>query len=330
MKTTATLVLVLGVVGLASIGGAQDVDKAKQEGRVVFYTSWGPTDADYVVKAFEKKYPSLKVESVRSSSEKTLNRLLTEQRTNTFLGDVVAISGIQSGILKERGALDRYESKEAVHFPTEWRDPQGYGVGLHQTLYIIGYNTRLVPAAMAPKSYDDLLQPRWKGQLGWDMEEFYLFGALLKARGKEKGMDFWRRLASQNINFRKGYTLITELVSAGEFPVAVSLYQHRVDEYIEKGAPVQWVAPNPLIGGDPNTISLLKNAPRPNAAKVFIDFMLSSEGQKLLQDKGRSPGRIGLGPKNPRLKGAKTFTLRVSPDEYEQLGREFNKIFKVE
>jgi iron(III) transport system substrate-binding protein len=152
----------------------------------------------------------------------------------------------------------------------------------------------------------------------------------MKTRGKDKGLEFWRRLADQQVNFRKGYTLISELVSAGEFPVAVSLYQHRVDEYAEKGAPLQWVAPNPLVGGDPNKISLLKNAPRPNAAKVFIDFMLSAEGQKLLQDKGRSPGRIGIGPKNPRLKGAKIFTLHVASDEYEQLGKEFNRVFKVQ
>ncbi len=185
-------------------------------------------------------------------------------------------------------------------------------------------------ADAVPRSYEDLLQPRWKGQLGWDTEEFYLFGALMKVRGKEKGLEYWRRLAEQQINFRKGYTLISELVSAGEFPAAVSLYQHRVDEYAEKGAPLQWVAPNPLVGGDPNKISLLKNAPRPNAAKLFIDFMLSTEGQKLLQDKGRSPGRIGMGAKNPRLKGAKIFTLHVNSDEYEQLGKEFNRIFKLQ
>src|SRR5262249_39546547 len=116
------------------------------------------------------------------------------------------------------------------------------------------YNSRLVAPDAAPKSYEDLLQPRWKGQLGWDPEEYYLFGALLKAHGKERGLDHWRRLAAQQINFRKGYTLISELVSAGEFPVAVSLYQHRVDEYAEKGAPLQWVAPNPLVGVDPNKI----------------------------------------------------------------------------
>jgi len=330
MRFVVVLWTVLSVpLGLGA-AAAQDLAKAKQEGHLVFYTSWGPGDADYVVKAFEKKYPPLKVETVRASSERTLTRLLNEHRAGTFLGDVVAVSGIQSGILKTKGVLDRYQSPEAVNFPVEWRDPDGYGTGLHQTIYVIGYNSQLVPPDAVPKSYDDLLQPRWKGQLGWDSEEYYLFGALLKARGKEKGLDYWRRLAAQQINFRKGYTLISELVSAGEFPVAVSLYQHRVDEYAEKGAPLQWIAPNPLVGGDPNKISLLKNAPRPNAAKLFIDFMLSAEGQKLLQDKGRSPGRIGIGPRNPRLKGAKTFTLHVTAEEYEELGKEFNRIFKVQ
>ena len=202
-------------------------------------------------------------------------------------------------------------------------------MGIYQSINVIGYNTRLVPAGAVPKSYDDLLNPRWKGQLGWDMEEYYLFGALMKIRGREKGLEFWRRLAEQRINFRKGYSLITELVSAGEFAISVSLYQHRVDAYIDKGAPIQWVAPNPLVGGNPSTMALLKNAPRPNAAKVFIDFVLSAEGQKLHQEKGSNPGRIGIGPKNPRLKGAKVFTFHVNSEEYEQLGKEFNNVFKV-
>jgi len=329
MRLVASIVAALSIPLFFCAGLAQDLAKAKQEGRVVFYTSWGPSDADYVVKAFEKKYAPLKVETVRASSERTLTRLLSEHRANKFLGDVAAISGIQSGILKEKGSLDRYQSPEATIFPVDWRDPDGFGMGLHQTIYVIGYNTKLVSADAVPKNYEDLLHPRWKGQLGWDTEEYYLFGALMKARGKDKGLEFWRRLAEQQVNFRKGYTLISELVSAGEFPVAVSLYQHRVDEYAEKGAPLQWIAPNPLVGGDPNKISLLKNAPRPNAAKLFIDFMLSAEGQKLLQDKGRSPGRVGIGPRNPLLKGAKAFTMHVSSEEYEQLGKEFNRVFKL-
>src|SRR6266436_7934650 len=123
-----------------------------------------------------------------------------------------------------------------------------------QTIYVIGYNSKLVPAGAVPKRYEDLLNPRWKGQLGWDPEEYYLFGALMKARGREKGLKLWQQLAEQQISFRKGYTLISELVAAGEFPVAVSLYQHRVDEYLDKGAPILWIAPAPTVG---YTLSLL-------------------------------------------------------------------------
>ena len=329
MKRAAASFFAIALV-LATYASAQDIEKAKQEGRLVFYTSWGLSDADYVIKAFEKKYPFLRVELVRSTSEKTLNRLLTEHRAQTYLGDVVAISGIQSGILQSRGILDRYQTSEAANFPNGWIDPQGCSFGLHQTIYVIGYNTRLVPPSAAPKEYDDLLDPKWKGQLGWEAEEYYLFGALLKLRGKTKGLEFWRKLAAQRMNFRNGYSLLAELVSAGEFPVAVSLYQHRVDEYIDKRAPVQSVVTNPLIGGDPNKISLLKGASHPQAAKLFIDFMLSLEGQKLLQDRGRSPGRIGLGPKNPRLKGVKIFTSHFDTEEYEQLGKEFKDVFKVD
>src|SRR5918999_1839020 len=108
MKSVASLLLVLSVPLFSASVVAQDLAKAKQEGRIVFYTSWGPNDAAYVVKAFEKNYPPLKIETVRASSERTLTRLLTEHRAGTFLGDVVAFSGIQSGILKAKGTLDRY------------------------------------------------------------------------------------------------------------------------------------------------------------------------------------------------------------------------------
>jgi ABC-type glycerol-3-phosphate transport system substrate-binding protein len=142
---TISFLIAMGFVPITPDAFAQDLAKAKQEGRIVFYTSWGPTDADYVVKAFEKKYPPLKVETVRSSSERTLTRLLSEHRTNTFLGDIVTISGIQSGILKEKGSLDRYQSSESVNFPADWRDPDSFAMGLHQTITSSAITRRLFP-----------------------------------------------------------------------------------------------------------------------------------------------------------------------------------------
>jgi iron(III) transport system substrate-binding protein len=147
--------------------------------------------------------------------------------------------------------------------------------------------------------------------------------------GKEKGLEFMRRLAAQEPNFRKGHTLLTELLAAGEFPVVVAAYQHRVDEFISKSAPVQWVLTEPLIGSPRHHISLLAGAPRPDAGKLFIDFMLSAEGQQVLRERGRIVGRKGIDPSNPKVKHAKIFTLPVSAEKYDQLIKEFQQHFKT-
>jgi iron(III) transport system substrate-binding protein len=136
-----------------------------------------------------------------------------------------------------------------------------------------------------PKSYDDLLQPRWKGQLGWDTEEYYLFGALMKARGKEKGLDYWRRLAAQQINFRKGYTLISELVSAGEFPVAVSLYQHRSTNTPRKARRCSGSRPTRWSAATQQNFAVEKRAAA-QRRQIVHRLHAVGEGQKLLQDKG--------------------------------------------
>ena len=142
---SAAIALIVAV--LSGTVHAQDFDKAKQEGRIVFYTSWGPSDADYVVKAFERKYPPLRVEPVRASSERTLNRLLSEQRAGN-------ISRRRRGSQRHPvGHLERkigprplsIREKQRI-FPPIGAIRMAYGVGLHQTIYVIGYNSRLVSA----------------------------------------------------------------------------------------------------------------------------------------------------------------------------------------
>ena len=321
--------LILGFTFFTSDAFSQDLEKARQQGKVVVYSSMGANDVNAVVRAFEHKYPFIKLEAYRTSSEKVLGRLVSEHRARKFLSDVVTVDGIESLVLKEKGILDRYVSREAAHLPPQWQDPEGYWTAIHQILFVMAYNTRLVSEADAPRRYEDLLLPRWKGKLGMESEEFYWFGAMLEVMGREKGLEFMRRLAGQEPNFRKGHTLLTELLSAGEFPVAVAVYQHRVDEFITKGAPVQWVLTDPLIGSARHYICLLAGAPRTDAAKVFIDFMLSAEGQQVLRERGRIVGRKGVDPSNPKVKQAKIFTLPVSAEKYNQLIKEFQQYFKT-
>ncbi len=326
----AILLLLIIVCALFSVDAfSQDLEKARQQGKVVLYTSMGSSDVNAVVQAFERKYPFMRLEPYRTSSEKTLVRLVNEHRARKYLGDIVTVDGIQSLVLKEKRILDRYVSREAAYFLPQWQDSEGYWTALHQILFVMAYNSRLVAEAEAPKRYEDLLLPRWKGKLGMETEEYYWFGSMLEIMGKEKGLEFMRRLAAQEPNFRKGHTLLTELLSAGEFPVAVAVYQHRVDEFISKGAPVQWVLSDPLIGSPRHHISLLVGAPRPDAGKLFIDFMLSADGQQVLRERGRIVGRKGIEPKNPKVRQAKVFTLPVSAEKYEQLIKEFQQYFKT-
>ena len=327
---TILLLFVIGCALLSVDAFPQDLEKARQQGKVVLYTSMGASDAAAVVKAFERKYPFVRLEPYRTSSEKVLVRLVNEHRAKKYFGDVVTVDGLQSEVLKEKGILDRYAFRETVNFPAQWRDPEGYWTAVHQILYVMAYNTKLVSEAEAPKRYEDLLNPKWKKKLGMDAEEYYWFGAMLEVMGREKGLGFMRALAAQEPDFRKGHTLLTELLSAGEFPVVVALYQHRVDEFISKGAPVQWILSHPLIGSSRHNVSLLVGAPRPDAGKLFIDFMLSTDGQQVLRERGRVVGRRGIEPKNPRLKGAEIFTLLAPAEKYNQMIREFQQYFKTE
>ncbi len=321
--------IILGLIFFISDAFSQDLEKARQQGKVVVYSSMGSSDVNAVVRAFERKYPFVKLEPYRTSSEKTLVRLVNEHRARKYLGDVVTVDGAESLVLKEKGILERYASREAAHLPPQWQDPERYWTAIHQILFVMAYNTRLVTQAEAPKRYEDLLNPKWKKQLGMESEEYYWFGAMLEVMGREKGLEFMRRLAGQEPNFRKGHTLLTELLSAGEFSVAVALYQHRVDEFISKGAPVQWVLTDPLIGSPRHNISLLAGAPRPEAGKLFIDFMLSAEGQQVLRERGRVVGRAGIEPSNPRVKQAKIFTLALSAEKYDQFIKEFQQHFRT-
>lgn len=322
--------LILGFTFFVSHAFSQDLKKARQQGKVVLYTSMGTNDANAVVKAFERKYPFMRLEPYRTSSEQVLVRLVNEHRAKKYFGDAVTVDGLQSEVLKGKGILDRYVSRETVHFAPQWKDPDGYWTALHQILYVMAYNTKLVSEAEAPKKYEDLLNPRWKKKLGMESEEYYWFGAMLEVMGRDKGLEFMRGLSAQEPNFRKGHSLLTELLSAGEFPVVVALYQHRVDEFIAKGAPVQWTLSRPLIGSSRHNVSLLAGAPRPDAGKLFVDFMLSPDGQQVLRESGRSVGRRGIEPKNPRLRKADVFTLLAPAEKYNQMIKEFRLHFKTE
>jgi iron(III) transport system substrate-binding protein len=263
------------------------LEGAKKEGKVVVYTSLNLKDSVPISEVFEKKY-GVKIELWRSSSEKVLQRAVTEARAGRHSVDAFELNGPELEALYREGLLEEYYSPQFVNIPASAFPKHRHYAADRFNFFTIGYNTNLVKPADVPKSYEDLLDPRWVGRIGIEASDTDWFGSLVKAMGEEKGLAYFRKLARMKPQIRTGHTLIAELVAAGEIPLAVDIYNHNAERLKVKGAPIDWKPLTPTFGR-PNAVAMAKHAERPHAALLFADFMLSLEGQKLLKKRNRVP-----------------------------------------
>jgi len=251
---------------------------------------------------------------------------MNEARAGKVLFDLVAVRGLETHQLVKAGLLQPYVSPESVAYSAGFKDSKGYWVDYFDSYNVIGYNTQLVARDQAPKSWEDLLDPKWKGKIALDEENFSWYGAMTQKWGKEKTQRYMRTLAKQDIQLRNGQTLIAQLMAAGEFSVAMVL-AHRIEKMKEQGAPVEWVTTLDPVTASLHPIGIAAKAPNPNAAKLFIDFILSKDGQQLLLSIERTPARPGIDTKMEARK-LKLFPMPPELGErYEQFQKEFREIF---
>ena len=334
MRRVSMLLLLLSVfnLGFSFRSVAQDshtqklLDGAKKEGALVWYMSASIEDAKAILLAFNKKYPFLKTDFFRASSARLFNRIVNEARAGKVLFDLVAVRGLETHQLVKAGLLQPYVSPESAAYPAGFKDSKGYWVDYFDSYNVIGYNTQLVARDQAPKSWEDLLDPKWKGKIALDEENFSWYGAMTQKWGKEKTQRYMRALAKQDIQLRNGQTLIAQLMAAGEFSVAMVL-AHRIEKMKEQGAPVEWVTTLDPVTASLHPIGIAAKAPHPNAAKLFVDFILSKDGQQLLLSIERTPARPGIDTKMEARK-LKLFPMPPELGErYEQFQKEFREIF---
>lgn len=298
----ALALVILFAIGTESLRAAdsQLIERAKKEGTFLLYTSMNTPDVNQVFDGFRKRYPFITPKSYTTRSAALLERVITEARAGKYFSDVIQGNAFTLFLLGKRGHLEPYASPEARSFPDSYRDPAGTWVAAYLQLNVIGYNTKLIPRSDAPKGYEDLLAPKWKGKMGLDDKQYIWFDGLLKAMGREKGLAYTRKLATQAIHFRSGNTLLANLLAAGEFGLLINARPDSIDELKQKGAPVEWVAPRPTTA-NVLPIAIARNAQHPYAGKLFMDYMLSEEGQKRLSAMGRTVARPGIAAANPRL-----------------------------
>ncbi len=266
---------------------ARLVERAKQEGTVVLYTSLAPTESKPLAEAFEKKY-GLKVELWRALSDKVVQRVVTEAQGKRFAVDVVETNGPEMEMLSREKLLAEFHSPYISDLPVGAIPPHREWMPDRMNYFVVGYNTEKVRRSEIPATYEGFLDPRWKGRIGLEATDSEWMATLIKAWGNDKGMDYFRKLSAMKPDVRKGHVLLAELVAAGEVPVGLTMYNSNIESLKRKGAPIDFVPVQP-VAARAQGIGLARHAPHPHAALLFADFVLSPEGQKLFESMGRVP-----------------------------------------
>jgi iron(III) transport system substrate-binding protein len=253
---------------------------AKKEGVVSIYTSMPLDDMAALTTAFEAKY-GVKAKVWRSGSEKILQRGLLEAKANRFEVDVFETNSPEMEVLSREKVLIAGNSPflnelipQAIPSHKEW-------IATRLNIFTCAYNTKLVKKEELPKTYQDLLDPKWKGKLSVEADDSDWLAETVMKMGEEKGLALFREIARKNaVSVRKGHTLLSNLVASGEVPLALTVYNYKIEQMKNSGAPIDWFALDPTIAR-PNANGVARNAPHPHAALLFQDFELT-EGQQIL------------------------------------------------
>jgi iron(III) transport system substrate-binding protein len=269
------------------------------EPAVNLYSSMAEKDLRRLVAEFERRQ-GVKVNVWRSGKNRVLQRVISEARAGKFDVDVVHNPSPEMEALHQEKLLKPVDSPlhanlipQAVAPHKEWAGPRVY-------IFVQAYNTKLVTNAELPKTYEDLLAPRWKGRVAIEGKEQEWFFTLVQAMGQAQGLKYFRALAANGLQVRMGNALLTNLVVAGDVPFALTLYSYLPEQQKRAGAPIDWLALSPTIAAT-DAVGIATRAPHAKEARQLYDFMLG-EGQALMAEMGHVVSTRRLAPELERFK----------------------------
>src|SRR6266567_26159 len=294
---------------VAHAADAALIAAAKKEGEVVWYSTQIISQlVRPVTAAFEKKYPGIKVRSTRANATEVAVKILNESRAGRPQSDV--FDGTSTVVpLRREGYVLQSQPDAAKAYPAAYRDPDAYWIASHLFINTPGFNTSLIPKGTEPKTYQDLLDPKWRGKIAWNglpstSGGVGFIGTVLAEMGEEKGMAYLRAFSKQKVaNVAAAAREVLDQVIAGEYPLALQIFNHHAVISAKKGAPVDWIKMEPATG-TLSVMSIHQNAPHPNAAKLLVDFIISREGQQVFRDADYIPAHPDIAALVPTLKPA--------------------------
>ena len=311
-----------------SQGQPINIEAAKKEGKVVAYGTIIPQVMSPLHESFEKKY-GVKVEYWRASATQVMERALAEWQAGRPGFDLVfAIHGSQL-LLKEAGVFAKFTPPSANKFPDRFKDKDGILTSWRHTPVGVLYNTNLIKPGDAPKSFDDLLNPKWKGKIALPDPSRHTSTAqflvsLKKIRG-DAWLDYVKALAKQSPLLTESFAPVPNNILRGEAPLGFTYIQY---VYQYKG-PLGYVLMDKVLT-DSNDLGLSAKAANPNAAKLYMEYLCSPEGQKMVADLGEfvhSPGIYPPVKDADKVVANSIFMENPTAEEYKKLSADFRQIF---
>lgn len=295
------------------------IDGAKKEGALTIYSSMTVADMGAIIKAFQAKF-GITATHWRGSSEDVRNRAVREYAASRFDADVAETAGPDMEAMTREQVLQKVVTPVSKELIPQATMPHGQWIATRLSVFVTGYNTNIIKPADVPKSYTDLLNPKYKGKLAIEAEDANWFLSVVGSMGEAKGLKLFHDIVAANgMSIRKGHTLLANLVPTGEVPIALTAYSYRIEQLKHEGAPVD-IAYLPPVVALPTGIGVFKRAPHPHAALLFEDFILT-EGQRILASREAVPT-------NPSVKAAPKNLIFVDIPKFLDEGDKWNRLFK--
>ncbi len=298
------------------------IEGAKREGALSIYSSMNAVDSKPLVDAFQKKYPFVKVNLFAGLGEEVTTRVTTEQRNKNYTADTFDAPTVNVEKLRREGFLTSFYTPAQDVYPKDHISKENLWVPIYHNILTLVYNTNEVKDP--PKTYQDLLDPKWKGKMALeDTDETWMIN-LWQSWGENKARDYFKSLGQQGLRIVHGHSVLMQSLITGEIAMTPTQYLHQAIAQKKKGAPIDFVLMDPMIDM-PEGLSLLKTAPHPYSAMLYIDFATSEEAQVLINGRGRNAAYPGV---DQYLQKAKLVVddAKVSLDKFQEWEKLYDQL----
>lgn len=307
-----------------------ETDAKAEGGQLMIYTSMNEKELTPILAAFKETYPFVDVKYFRTSDDQNvIGQARTDIQAGTYVADVFELDAINLTSQVKQELLTPFVPPESAAYPSTLKEPDGYWTSNRINTTVITYNTTLVAPADVPKTWNDLLDPKWNGKMAVESSDVELLGDMAAAWGTEKAYAFWEGIAAQNpVLEAGGYTVVAQGIADGIYSISPTTYAYRVEKLRAAGATIDWVKTDPIFAVT-TTLSLAANAPHPATAKLYINWILSEAGQTAIRNLGRIPARPGFSADPPVLTAGLNlyYTAPITTERFDEFSAKWKSIF---